>query len=96
VLSLPDQIRLFSRAKLVKGELGSALHNTLFSGECTVLALNWITACQSRIAHLRGQRVGYVLPQNGPVVWDFKESERRSYKIDAEKFEQAVALCEAL
>ena len=91
------QIALFRGATMVVGEYGSALHNALFSPRGTlVFALNWINACQSRIARLRGHRIGYVLPSSGAeVVYSFG-APFRHYTVDPavfrDRLHEAVAL----
>lgn len=65
-LSWPEQVALFAGARLVVGEFGSGLHNALFSSAGTrVVALNWITEVQSRIAAFRGHDLGYLLDPDG-------------------------------
>ncbi|WP_028312409.1 glycosyltransferase family 61 protein [Derxia gummosa] len=64
-LSWPDQLLMFSRARLVAGEFGSGTHNTLFSPASTVnltlfnMVSNWN---QSSIAALRDQDIVYLRP----------------------------------
>ncbi|RUP07723.1 MAG: glycosyltransferase family 61 protein [Hyphomicrobium sp.] len=90
--SIPAQIRLFSGAKLVVSEFGSALHNTMFSGPCDIISLNWITCIQSRIAQLRQQNIGYVLPPLGPLTFQRElEQTKREYWIDPEDFRRKLA-----
>jgi O-antigen biosynthesis protein WbqL len=81
------QIALFRGATMIVGEYGSALHNALFSPSGTlVFALNWINACQSRFARLRGHRIGYLLPSSGTeVVFSFDASFRH-YTVDPTPF----------
>jgi len=91
-LSIPEQIRLFADAKLIVGEFGSALHNSLFSADIDLLSLNWINAIQSRIAQLRAQRVGYVLPDAGPLIFVRElDNVQRGYTINPGKFSEALA-----
>lgn len=92
-LSIEDQIRLFANAETITGEFGSALHNSIFSPIGTrVLALNWVAEFQSRVAHLRSQPTGYLLPDDGPLVWDRDLSNVcRPYVISPKKFREALA-----
>jgi capsular polysaccharide biosynthesis protein len=66
-MSWPDQIAMFAAAKVVVGEYGSGLHNTIFGRpDCipvvfTSVKMNW---SQSAIAGLRGQRMIYVQPES--------------------------------
>ena len=86
-LSISEQIDLFSRAELVVGEFGSAMHNTLFSPPGTnVLCLNWINGLQSRIAQLKQQRVGYLLPSDGIPVKFVEGASLKTYHIDPQQF----------
>ena len=63
-LSPLEQIKLFSRAKIVAGETGSGMHNALFSqSTCDVLVLHskaWPDFNQAAVTDVRGQRIGYV------------------------------------
>ena len=95
LLSIPEQIALFSDARLVVGEFGSAMHNALFSPSTTAfLCLNWINTCQSRIAQLKRQRVGYLLPSDGnPVKYD-DGAPSADYHVDPTTFRRCLAtLC---
>lgn len=57
---LEEQIAAFASARVIAGDYGSALHNSLFSPPQTrVLCFNWVTFMQSRIAQLCRQRVGF-------------------------------------
>ncbi len=84
---LLTQIALFRNATVVVGEFGSGLHNALFSPSNTlVVALNWIDACQSRIARLRQHRIGYLLPASGREVLFEPGAELQHYAIDLDEF----------
>ena len=64
--SLREQVTLFRQARLIVGEYGGALHNAIFAPRgATVVALNRIDVVQSRIARLKGHRIGFLLPKNG-------------------------------
>jgi capsular polysaccharide biosynthesis protein len=90
-LSMAEQIALFARADLIVGEFGSAMHNALFSPPGTVVfCLNWINGLQSRIAQLKQQRVGYLLPSNGVPVKFVEGAPRRSYRIDPQQFRKCL------
>lgn len=62
-LSIFDQVKLFSEAKLIAGSGGSAMHNTLFSSEhCKVLivsSIGWLVVADALICQKAGQ-LGYV------------------------------------
>jgi hypothetical protein len=95
-LPLIEQIRLFASAKLIVGEFGSAMHNALFSAPgTTVFCLNWINALQSRIAQLREQRIGYLLPDNGEAVKHVLGAGKTSYHIDPIVFRRCLAQLES-
>ena len=91
-LSLKEQVSLFANAETITGEFGSALHNSIFAPMGTpVLALNWIAGYQSRIAHLRSQPTGYLLPDDGPLKWDREQANvPRSYVINPRRFFDAI------
>ena len=64
-LTVPDQIALFTGARIIAGEYGSALHNAVFAGPgATICALRGTarhpSLVQSGIATALGQNLGYV------------------------------------
>lgn len=90
-LSITEQIALFARADLIVGEFGSAMHNALFSPpDATVFCLNWINGLQSRIAQLKQQRVGYLLPSNGVPMRYVEGAPLQSYHIDPQRFRMCL------
>jgi hypothetical protein len=90
-LPIADQIRAFASADLIVGEFGSAMHGTLFSpSHAKVLCLNWINGMQSRIAQLKRQKVGYVLPSDGTAVKYVPGSAPVDYHIDAQTFRNCL------
>lgn len=95
-LPLAEQIRMFASAGLIVGEFGSAMHNALFSPRgATVLCLNWINALQSRIAQLKEQRIGYLLPDHGAPVTHVLGAGKASYRIDPIVFQRCLAQLES-
>ena len=95
-LPLTEQIRIFAGAKLIVGEFGSAMHNALFSPPgATVFCLNWINALQSRIAQLKEQRIGYLLPDHGAPVTHVLGADKASYHIDPVVFRRCLAQLES-
>jgi capsular polysaccharide biosynthesis protein len=63
--SVPEQIALFTRARIIAGEYGSALHNAIFAAPgATICALRGTarhpSLVQSGIATALGQNLGYV------------------------------------
>jgi capsular polysaccharide biosynthesis protein len=90
-LSIPEQINLFASAELIVGEFGSAMHNALFSPPgTTVLCLNWINGLQSRIAQLKRQRVGYLLPSNSAPVQYVEGAPAQTYHINPQRFRDCL------
>lgn len=90
-LPISEQIALFASADLLVGEFGSAMHNALFSPRDTrVFCLNWINGLQSRIAQLKQQRVGYLLPSDGVPVKYVEGASPESYHIDPHVFRKCV------
>jgi capsular polysaccharide biosynthesis protein len=83
-LSWRHQLGYFADAKLVVGEYGSALHNTVFSGDrVRTLSINRLQFLQSFIGALNKQRLTYVLPMPGELnnnvqkaVFDIDEIKR--------------------
>ena len=88
-----EQLALFAGARVIAGEFGSGLHNTLFSPHAAkVVALNCIGDTQSRIANFRGQDIGYVLPDDGlPRVFHQERSLQR-YRVDPSEFREKLAI----
>jgi capsular polysaccharide biosynthesis protein len=91
-LTWHEQIRLFSSARVVVGESGSGLHNTLFSAPGTVvLCLCPSTQVQGTIAAVMDQRLFFLSPASQVQVdggWE--------YRIDPTRFEQALEVCRQL
>lgn len=91
--SLEQQIAIFRRARVVAGEFGSALHNTIFSRAGTrVLCLNRANCIQSRIARLRGHSIGYILPIGGQAVtWEAGPTGEQEFSISVDLFQSRLA-----
>jgi capsular polysaccharide biosynthesis protein len=75
-ISLFKQFGIFSQAKEIIGEYGSALHSAMFSPpETIVCALRGDSVhpgfVQSAIAEALGHHMGYVIGTNIPDKWDF-------------------------
>jgi capsular polysaccharide biosynthesis protein len=86
-----DQVAAFSRAKVIVGEFGSGMHNAIFAPRgAKVVCLNWIVETQSRIAGLRSQSVGYVLPPDGAPKLFSLDGEFTEYQIDPAHFREAL------
>lgn len=80
-----DQINLFSNAKIIIGEDGSALHNAIFSGRKTaVVCLNPANQVQISIAALRSQ---FIITQCSPK----EDSPVGSmYRVDIDRLREAA------
>lgn len=65
---LVDQIQIFHQAKMVVGELSSALHNTIFSCAGTVVVqVNPFNNVQTRLSKALGHRAVSILPESGTL-----------------------------
>ncbi len=96
-MPIAEQIALFARATIIVGDFGSGMHNTLFSPPgALVLCLNMVTGLQTRIAELKRQRVGYLLPSSGEAVMYRFGAPRQSFHIDPEQFRAYVRACHAI
>ncbi len=79
-----DQLETFASARVLAADFGSALHNALFCSPGTrVLAFNWVNTNQSRIAQLRGQKVGFQLGTTGERVIN------EGYRVDLDDAKRA-------
>ena len=83
-LSVEEQIRVFSAAKVIVGEYGSGLHNAIFSGPGTrIVAINFFNNYQSKIARLRRHRLAFVPPQDGRFRhWRLTRDLPRKFSVD--------------
>lgn len=80
-----DQIVLFAGARVIVGEAGSGLHNTLFSGaSAAVVCLNPMNQVQSSIDGLRGHTVIF---QCSPAE-DINAT--TSYRVDINRLREAA------
>lgn len=67
-LSIEEQVRYFSNAKVVVGEYGSALHNSMFSDIGTkVVSINWINEVQQSLGINFGHENIVITPQEGHI-----------------------------
>lgn len=86
-----EQLALFSGARVVAGEFGSGIHNTLFSPAGTkVVALNCIGDTQSRIANFRRQDIGYVLADDGQPRVFHGGAQLQRFRVDPGAFRSAL------
>jgi capsular polysaccharide biosynthesis protein len=86
-ITLERQIALFRNAETVVGDRQRAAPTRCSRRRGTlVIALNWINACQSRIARLKKHRIGYLLPTSAAeVVFSF-DAPLQHYAIDPDGF----------
>jgi len=89
-LSIADQVKIFASASVIVGEFGSAMHNAMFSDDASVLCLGWISGIQSRIAALRGQPIGYLLPTDRSIIKFENDMPSKNYSIDPGEFAEAL------
>lgn len=90
-LSFLEQVRIFNQANLIVGEFSSALHNTLFSPvNSGVIAINWLSGIQSRIANFCGHNLTYVLPNDNTPVLNPKDGTTKSFSVNIDKLEKKV------
>jgi capsular polysaccharide biosynthesis protein len=72
-LSFPRQIGLFAGAKIILGQTGSAMHNTLFAPPGTLIGqIRFAAPDQSYIAALNGHRIAYLtegVAEAEPGLW---------------------------
>ena len=95
-LSWREQVSLFAGARVITGEFGSGLHNTLFSpAGAKVVALNCIGDIQSRIANFRRHDIGYVLPDDGEARVFHPDRPVQRFRIDPREFGERLDLATA-
>jgi len=96
-LPIRDQVKLFSAGRLIVGEYGSGMHNTMFSTDrALVLCLNYMDVCQSRLSQLRRYQVGYVLPSNSQPVKYQERVGLREFHVDATQFARALMVIDKI
>lgn len=82
------QAAAFANARVVLGEFGSGMHGALFSPAGTkVIACNWITGAQSKIANLRGHDLAYQMPADGRPRLFANTQEPDEFEIDLDDLE---------
>jgi capsular polysaccharide biosynthesis protein len=81
-LPLVDQMQIMREAGCLLSEYSSASHNSLFCLPGTkVGVINYINACQSRIAALRRQPMAILPPEDG----NFRQDSRRRSPFSADR-----------
>lgn len=67
-LSFPEQINIYRNAKVMVGEYGSALHNSLFANsDLKVVSLSGnhiLSFIQHRVCEAKNQRIGYIFGES--------------------------------
>ncbi len=97
-LSMGEQAALFSHARLIAGEYGSALHGAVYAGPGTLTVGLRGTArhpsfVQSGVAQALGQQAGYVL---GATKLGYTEGEiGQVFAVQPEDFERALDIAAA-
>ncbi len=91
-LSAEALVRVFSGAKVVAGQYGTGLYNTMFAPAGTrVIAMNFGNNYVSKIARVRRHRIAYVMPTDGAFRhWRLGRGLPRKYRIDAEQLRQTA------
>ena len=92
-LSIADQLTLYSRAKSIVGEYGSALHGSMFAPPKTVVCALRASArhpgfLQSGVCQAMGQKIGYVFGSAG------EHDVAQEFTIPEDDFKRALALIE--
>jgi len=83
-----EQLGYFAAARLVVGEYGSALHNTIFANDgVRTLAINRLQFLQSFIGALNKQRLTYLLPSSSQT-----EDGTRRFMIDHEAIKRSLGI----
>jgi capsular polysaccharide biosynthesis protein len=84
LLSIEQQIRVFSGARVIAGAYGSGLHNAIFAGRDTrVIAINFANDYQSKIGRLRGHRLAFVAPAGGGFRhWRLAPGLPHTFRVD--------------
>jgi len=91
--SIPDQISIFSKAKVIIGELSSALHNALFSVPgTTVCQINPFNSVQRQIALSCGHSIVSVLPDDEIIrPWPPSSQISSDFSVDPDRIIKALS-----
>ncbi len=98
LLSWVEQVRLFAKAKIIVGEAGSGLHNTIFSDQnAVVLSFRPNNHIQATIGALREQTLVQLCPteQFCPTEEASKDG-NGEFKIDEQRLVLAIEACKRL
>jgi capsular polysaccharide biosynthesis protein len=87
-----QQVAAFASASIIAGDFGSALHNTMFSpADAKVVCLNWMSPHQSRIGAFKKHQTRYVMPREGPCLYNIDEgAPQQTFYMDPEKVRAAL------
>ena len=90
-LSVPEQINAFRRAKIVVGELSSALHNCIFCEPKTrIVQINPFNAVQHRLSMSLGHSMVSIIPDSGRTYCWPGIDEDREFSVDVSRVMSAV------
>jgi capsular polysaccharide biosynthesis protein len=83
-MPLADRLRLLAGARVVAGEYGAALHDVMFAPIGTrIIAINFATDYQSKMARVRQQRIAYVAPSDGLFRhWRLNRGASETFSVD--------------
>lgn len=86
-VGIPDQIQAFHAAKIIVGELSSALHNAVFSPPgVRVVQINPFNDVQRRLSVSLGHQITPILPDSGRVCgWPPAEGRPRNFTVETSK-----------
>ena len=91
-LTLLDQFALFQSASVVIGEYGSALHNSVFCSQSTVLGiLNAPGVEQSRLCAVFGQRIVYAVGSSAGESWTMTDIQFQDFFATLRRVEGETA-----
>jgi len=90
-LPITEQIIRFRAARVVVGELSSALHNTIFSQSGTlIIQINPFNAVQSNLSLSLGHRLISILPDSGRVSGWPPDQEGQAFTVETSKIWNAL------
>ena len=88
-MSIAEQLRMYSHARVIVGEFSSALHNAMFMAPGSgVVAINFFNSYQSAIARMRRQVIAYVPPADGQFRhWRHTAHLSRQFAVNCRQLE---------
>jgi len=89
---IAEQIQAFHAAKIIVGELSSALHNAIFAAAgARIVQINPFNDVQRRLSLSLGQRITSILPDSGQVCgWPPAEERPRNFTVETSKILAAI------